>query len=86
MTMGRLARIGSWFEDRLKLKSIWDATCGHLVPPGDVTALTERLAELLGDRDARRRLGAAGPDRARTLCDPNTQAERLAAALQRALH
>jgi phosphatidylinositol alpha-mannosyltransferase len=34
--------------------------CGRLVPPGDVAALGESLAELLGDPDERRRLTAAG--------------------------
>jgi glycosyltransferase involved in cell wall biosynthesis len=36
-----------------------DGENGFVVPPGDVDALADRLARLLGDADLRRRLGAA---------------------------
>lgn len=39
--------------------SVIDAETGFLVPHGDVTALAERLATLLGDAPLRERLGAA---------------------------
>ena len=29
----RLARIGSWFEERLQLGTLWAATAAHVVPP-----------------------------------------------------
>jgi glycosyltransferase involved in cell wall biosynthesis len=42
-----------------------DGETGLLVEPGDVTALSEALDALLGDASLRRRLGAAGLERAR---------------------
>jgi glycosyltransferase involved in cell wall biosynthesis len=42
-----------------------DGETGYLVPPRDVAALREALQRLLGDRELRRRLGAAGRERAR---------------------
>ena len=42
-----------------------DGETGYLVPPADVDALRAALERLLGDRDLRRRLGAAGRARAR---------------------
>jgi glycosyltransferase involved in cell wall biosynthesis len=54
---------------------IVDDTCGILVAPepSRVAAALSRLA----DPEERRRLGAAGPARARSLCDPPRQAETL---------
>ncbi len=54
---------------------IVDDTCGILVAPepSGVAAALGRLA----DPEERRRLGVAGPARARSLCDPSKQAERL---------
>lgn len=49
--------------------------CGRLVPGGDTAALASTLRELVESPALRRRLGAAGPSRARELCDP---ADRLA--------
>jgi hypothetical protein len=50
-----------------------------LVPPGDERALAASLRTLVADREARLRLGAAGPLRARELCDPRRQLAALAA-------
>lgn len=55
--------------------------CGVLVPPADPVALAGALARLIGDDEARRLLGAAGPARAAELCDPVVQTRRLHDAL-----
>ena len=60
---------------------IVDETCGVLVPPGDQETLAEVLHSLIADANRRRRLGQGGPARAKALCDPRTQAQRLADAL-----
>jgi glycosyltransferase involved in cell wall biosynthesis len=59
------------------LEIVTDA-CGVLVPAGDAAALTRALRRLILDPDARRRLGSAGPSRARELCDPSRQLAALA--------
>ncbi|HEY0404492.1 MAG TPA: glycosyltransferase family 4 protein [Pyrinomonadaceae bacterium] len=64
---------------------IVDDTCGVLVPPGDASALAEALRRLVEERDERARLGSAGPQRARELCDPATQMKQLHATLSRAV-
>ena len=51
--------------------------CGRLVAPGDTTALTTALSELIRSAPLRRTLGARGPARARALCDGPTQLARL---------
>jgi len=53
-------------------------SCGVLVPPGDSDAFDSALRTLLVDRQARARLGSAGPARARELCDPRRQLASLA--------
>jgi glycosyltransferase involved in cell wall biosynthesis len=60
-----------------------DGSCGVLVPPADVVALAGALRELLVDGPRRLALGAAGPARARALCDPSRQLAALDAALAR---
>lgn len=55
--------------------------CGVLVPMGGVDALTRALEALLRDPQARARLGAAGPGRARSLCDPAVRVAQLESAL-----
>ena len=60
------------------LEIVTDA-CGVLVPAGDAGALTRALRRLVTDPEARRSLGAAGPVRARELCDPRRQLGALAA-------
>jgi len=56
---------------------IVNADCGILVPPGDPAALAVVLHRLVADPAARARLGAAGPARARQLCDPQVVLMRL---------
>jgi D-inositol-3-phosphate glycosyltransferase len=48
------------------LDLVADGETGVLVKPHDTQALRAALKRLLGDRDLRRRLGAAGRERART--------------------
>jgi glycosyltransferase involved in cell wall biosynthesis len=59
-------------------REIVTEACGPFVPPDDPEALEHALRTLLGDRAERRRLGAAGPMRAASLCDPAQQLGRLA--------
>ena len=56
---------------------IVDESCGVLMPPGEAFALAETLRRLILDRTLRKRLGNAGPARARTLCDAKTQMQQL---------
>jgi glycosyltransferase involved in cell wall biosynthesis len=63
------------------LEILTDA-CGVLVPRDDTPALTRALRRLVVDREARLRLGTAGPARARELCDPATQLGALAALVR----
>lgn len=57
---------------------IIDERCGVLVSPDDPPALADALERLIKDAELRRRLGRAGPDRARELCDPRSAIERFA--------
>jgi glycosyltransferase involved in cell wall biosynthesis len=61
---------------------IIDETCGRLVPRDDPTSLAHVIDELIMDRALRRRLGAAGPARARMLCDPHDRLTDLEATLR----
>ena len=63
-------------------REIVDARCGILVPPNDPHAVAETLAALIVNPDRRRALGAAGPTRARDLCDPARQLARVAVILK----
>ena len=47
-----------------------DATCGVLIPPGDIEELARTLDRLVRDAQWRRQLSAAGPARADFLCNP----------------
>ncbi len=51
--------------------------CGILTPPDDPSALAEALASLLDSPNLRARLGAAGPLRAKELCDSASTMARL---------
>jgi glycosyltransferase involved in cell wall biosynthesis len=62
-------------------KEIIDQSCGVLVPPNNPGALAESLAELMSNVSLRKKLGAAGPVRARQLCDPATQLSRVSTML-----
>jgi glycosyltransferase involved in cell wall biosynthesis len=42
------------------IDAVVDGETGLVVPPGDVAALRGALERLLGDKELRRRLGAAG--------------------------
>jgi glycosyltransferase involved in cell wall biosynthesis len=65
-------------------REILDDSCGILVPPGDAPALAAALRRLMQCPALRGQLGAAGPARARVLCEPRAQLPRLYASLQNA--
>ncbi len=62
---------------------IVDGTCGMLTAPEDPAAVASALRELILDPSRRRALGAAGPLRAKMLCDPARQLGAAAAAILR---
>jgi glycosyltransferase involved in cell wall biosynthesis len=62
---------------------ILDSSCGLLVSP-DSTALAKALEGLIDSEELRLKLGSAGPARARSLCDPASQMNRLAACIETA--
>jgi len=57
-------------------------SCGLLVPPDDPHALAAALRQCIENRDLRLRLGVNAPARARELCDPATQLQRLYSAFR----
>jgi glycosyltransferase involved in cell wall biosynthesis len=58
-------------------QEIVDETCGILVKPGDEGELAEALGKLICNRTLLARLAAGGPARARWLCGPAAQLEKL---------
>lgn len=65
---------------------IVDETCGLLVQPQDAQALAAALRRLIEDESVRLNLGENGPRRARELCDPAAQIERLGRLLASVAH
>jgi glycosyltransferase involved in cell wall biosynthesis len=55
--------------------------CGRLVRAGDLEALGETLRSLVENPQLRGRLGAAGPDHARSKCAPSVVLPQIARAL-----
>ena len=53
-----------------------------VLPEPTVEAVAEALQRLIANRGLRARLGAEGPARAKQLCDPKTQIEKLEAAIR----
>ncbi|MEO6392918.1 MAG: glycosyltransferase [Pyrinomonadaceae bacterium] len=66
-------------------QEIVDETCGILVLPGDVQALTAALRSLLEDPARRNELSVVGPQRAAEVSDPVQQSRRLHETLAAAL-
>jgi glycosyltransferase involved in cell wall biosynthesis len=56
---------------------IVDGSCGVLTPPGDASALSIALQQLIVDRDLNARLGAAARRRPDALCDASRQMRRI---------
>jgi glycosyltransferase involved in cell wall biosynthesis len=56
---------------------IINESCGFLVEPGRANLLAESLRRLIESADLRSRLGKAGAARARELCDPVAQIDKL---------
>jgi glycosyltransferase involved in cell wall biosynthesis len=61
---------------------IVDESCGMLVSPQDAPALAKALRQLIQDQSLRKRLGNAGPARARELCDPAARLTQVYQALE----
>jgi len=64
---------------------IVDATCGRLVPPGDVTALAEALRELVRDSGLRQALGAAAAKHGAEVSGPEVVLPKIQEAIALAL-
>lgn len=62
-------------------REIVTPACGILVAPDDMAALRTALQGLIASPPRRAELGAAGPARARALCDPARQIARLESVL-----
>lgn len=60
---------------------IIDPSCGMLVPPNDVQALSKALRKLIESAALRQSLATGGPLRARQICEPERQVLRLREAL-----
>jgi glycosyltransferase involved in cell wall biosynthesis len=75
------ARLPVVTSDAGGAREIVTRDCGVLVPMGDAETLTAALRVLVGDPQTRFRLGAAGPARARELCDPVRRISDLESAL-----
>jgi glycosyltransferase involved in cell wall biosynthesis len=66
-------------------QEIVDESCGILVEPGDATGLATALTRLMHDKALRQRYAADAPSRARALCDPDRQINKLHSFLQQSL-
>jgi glycosyltransferase involved in cell wall biosynthesis len=64
---------------------ILDESCGLLTQPDNPASLARALEQLLASSDLRKRLGEAGPARARRLCDPATQMQAFGNLLHKAI-
>jgi glycosyltransferase involved in cell wall biosynthesis len=61
---------------------IVDESCGLLVTPGDAGSLAQSLDALIESPGLRARLGGAGVERARSLCDPASQMKKIEELMQ----
>lgn len=57
--------------------------CGILVPPSDPIGLSRALVRLIDSESVRTRMGASGPQRAATLCDPGARKQQLHSIVSR---
>jgi glycosyltransferase involved in cell wall biosynthesis len=62
---------------------ILDESCGLLTEPGNMVELGESLQQLIESPTLRAHLGRGGASRARQLCDPGTQTNRVGALTER---
>ena len=62
---------------------ILNDSCGILTEPGNADRLAQSLDRLIGSATLRQQLGAAGPERARALCDPGAQLQTLEKLVRR---
>ena len=62
-----------------------DESCGLLVKPGDAGCLAQAMDALIESASLRGRLGGAGVERARALCDPASQMNKLHELLRPAM-
>ena len=66
-------------------REIVDESCGLLVPAGDAVSLAAALRRMVTDVDLRRQMSNAAPARARQLCDPSRQLQRLSDVIENAV-
>ena len=81
LTTGLTDETGGWRPDPEANSVTWLLWHLSRVQDDHVAGLAGALRRLIGDAALRRRLGGAGPARARALCDPTARLPELATIL-----
>jgi glycosyltransferase involved in cell wall biosynthesis len=66
-------------------QEVVNSNCGVLVPPRDALSLSVALEQAIGNASLRQRWSEAAPARAKELCEPRQQLNRLVGVIQHAI-